>query len=372
MGCDENISPISSDLPISIHASRMGCDGPVLRCGEHDFYFNPRIPYGMRHFAVNGLRHAIGISIHASRMGCDSPVSTSGRRPSPFQSTHPVWDATCAATLHHSVAEISIHASRMGCDAFGTSASKAQLFQSTHPVWDATTCKDNGVVFDQFQSTHPVWDATSCFRGSCGRCLFQSTHPVWDATYFPFTCFSVLSIFQSTHPVWDATNTQGQDAGAARISIHASRMGCDLNAFRDCSRHYNFNPRIPYGMRLIPAIRSSCFVTFQSTHPVWDATSCSTASARCGARFQSTHPVWDATQLESGHRNELRISIHASRMGCDQTVERLLRSRVDFNPRIPYGMRPFALIFMFLCRNFNPRIPYGMRLPSYAVQYRSN
>ena len=161
MGCDENISPISSDLPISIHASRMGCDGPVLRCGEHDFYFNPRIPYGMRHFAVNGLRHAIGISIHASRMGCDSPVSTSGRRPSPFQ--------------------------------------------STHPVWDATTCKDNGVVFDQFQSTHPVW----------------------DATYFPFTCFSVLSIFQSTHPVWDATNTQGQDAGAARISIHASRMGCD-------------------------------------------------------------------------------------------------------------------------------------------------
>ena len=234
-----------------------------------------------------------------------------------FQSTHPVWDATCAATLHHSVAEISIHASRMGCDAFGTSASKAQLFQSTHPVWDATTCKDNGVVFDQFQSTHPVW----------------------DATYFPFTCFSVLSIFQSTHPVWDATNTQGQDAGAARISIHASRMGCDLNAFRDCSRHYNFNPRIPYGMRLIPAIRSSCFVTFQSTHPVWDATSCSTASARCGARFQSTHPVWDATQLESGHRNELRISIHASRMGCDCHHMRCNTGRTDFNPRIPYGMR---------------------------------
>ena len=74
MGCDENISPISSDLPISIHASRMGCDGPVLRCGEHDFYFNPRIPYGMRH----------------------APPPCTIRLPK-FQSTHPVWDATRSA-----------------------------------------------------------------------------------------------------------------------------------------------------------------------------------------------------------------------------------------------------------------------------------
>ena len=97
MGCDENISPISSDLPISIHASRMGCDilpstafdtlsvfqstHPVwdatVRCQQVDegrLHFNPRIPYGMRH----------------------APPPCTIRLPK-FQSTHPVWDATRSA-----------------------------------------------------------------------------------------------------------------------------------------------------------------------------------------------------------------------------------------------------------------------------------
>ncbi|EDN82191.1 hypothetical protein BIFADO_02319 [Bifidobacterium adolescentis L2-32] len=41
-------------------------------------------------------------------------------------------------------------------------------------------------------------------------------------------------------------------------------------------------------------VRSYTLIVFQSTHPVWDATSpfsgCPTA-----ASFQSTHPVWDET-----------------------------------------------------------------------------
>ena len=103
---------------------------------------------------------------------------------------------------------ISIHASRMGCDhsSFidGMSDSK---FQSTHPVWDAT-CDGAPIIIRRagFQSTHPVWDATRCESMSICRPIFQSTHPVWDAT------FARPSIRH-----------------ALQISIHASRMGCDVS-----------------------------------------------------------------------------------------------------------------------------------------------
>ena len=39
--------------------------------------------------------------------------------------------------------------------------------------------------------------------------------------------------------------------------------------------------------------------TFQSTHPVWDATIDANTDAADALQFQSTHPVWDAT-LASG------------------------------------------------------------------------
>ena len=56
----------------------------------------------------------------------------------------------------------------------------------------------------------------------------------------------------------------------------------------------DFNPRIPYGMRLHPDEETLASFRFQSTHPVWDATG--KAGRRC-------------------------------------------KASVDFNPRIPYGMR---------------------------------
>ena len=147
------------------------------------------------------------------------------------------------------------------------------------------------------------------------RSRFQSTHPVWDATTFRPSMMPQFE-FQSTHPVWDATATNS-------------------------CKHYpifNFNPRIPYGMRP-HMIRSFTFLSgFQSTHPVWDATYHSgdstaifvfqsthpvwdaTALRRHGCTrlpFQSTHPVWDATWGEYTQAWDHVISIHASRMGCD-------------------------------------------------------
>ena len=80
--------------------------------------------------------------------------------------------------------------------------------------------------------------------------------------------------------------------------------------------------------------------------------------------FQSTHPVWDATVWTNENVFQvLRISIHASRMGCDSSVVKDSVGRIiDFNPRIPYGMRPaFATEKSGWRQYFNPRIPYGMR-----------
>ena len=101
-----------------------------------------------------------------------------------------------------------------------------------------------------------------------------------------------------------------------KISIHASRMGCDFAA------------------HLVMLVVSE----FQSTHPVWDATRyCVKHSGY--PTFQSTHPVWDATSVLAERGGDAVISIHASRMGCDRgQANDASRSR-HFNPRIPYGMR---------------------------------
>ena len=60
--------------------------------------------------------------------------------------------------------------------------------------------------------------------------------------------------------------------------------------------------------------------------------------------FQSTHPVWDATRATLCVEPHFGISIHASRMGCDDIRYPTARYRAYFNPRIPYGMRlwPFS------------------------------
>ena len=230
----------------------------------------------------------------------------------------------------------------MGCDlgkAF-YQACQAQ-FQSTHPVWDATCGTTNLHLINEFQSTHPVWDATLKFDVVTACVLFQSTHPVWDATYC--FCFPVRSLkFQSTHPVWDATRMIRAIRLITPISIHASRMGCDRRLACRCRPHRNFNPRIPYGMRLLE--------TFETHHI---------------SLFQSTHPVWDATRAHVFHADLARISIHASHMGCDRVgIPRGEQFFCYFNPRIPYGMRPSTMFpRSSTFSNFNPRIPYGMRPP---------
>ena len=124
-----------------------------------------------------------------------------------------------------------------------------------------------------------------------------------------------------------------------KISIHASRMGCDKSRAIQVRQILDFNPRIPYGMRQARTCARCSPCQFQSTHPVWDATFISHSAAikphdfnpripygmrrgqytvkNLNDTFQSTHPVWDATGRQICAQADRAISIHASRMGCD-------------------------------------------------------
>ena len=110
---------------------------------------------------------------------------------------------------------------------------------------------------------------------------------------------------------------QSQMVHTKAISIHASRMGCDLGWASAGARIITyFNPRIPYGMRPLHEAAKQILGAFQSTHPVWDATMLTTTETATRL-FQSTHPVWDATKAVKNVTSNIVISIHASRMGCD-------------------------------------------------------
>ena len=280
-----------------------------------------------------------------------------------FQSTHPVWGATPGNLVGWHRWEISIHAPRVGCD-------------PGHPVfpwWADISIHAPRVGCDS--ATYGVYL-------SCN--VFQSTHPVWGATLTPTVAPWARPYFNPRTPCGVRRSQHFLPSRSSRISIHAPRVGCDAGqGCRPCpQRDFNprtpcgvrhsrspsqrrssdFNPRTPCGVRLHQARgihhrgdfnpRTPCGVRppahhlkgdhtiFQSTHPVWGATSWVRGRPQYG-QFQSTHPVWGATAQGPGfrplypdfnprtpcgvRRGPSRqtlglglISIHAPRVGCDK------------------------------------------------------
>ena len=103
-------------LPISIHAPRVGRDKKIWEYPQAERYFNPRAPCGARPSGSGWETAVFEISIHAPRVGRDAE-SFEGQ--------------TAIA--------ISIHAPRVGRDdVSGDHAGVAGQFQSTRPVWGAT------------------------------------------------------------------------------------------------------------------------------------------------------------------------------------------------------------------------------------------
>ena len=78
--------------------------------------------------------------------------------------------------------------------------------------------------------------------------------------------------------------------------------------------------------------------------------------------FQSTLPVWGATTTVPPEAAAEDISIHAPRVGSDFIPIVLLPLRLYFNPRSPCGERLTVKTILYGKDNFNPRSPCGERL----------
>ena len=213
------------------------------------------------------------------------------------------------------------------------------LFQSTRPVWGATAAGAPGKDgTNGFQSTRPVWGATySRFwllvqiiisihaprvgrdvpastssnvyfdfnpRAPCGARLY--TRRRWmGVKYFnprapcgarqqAQSFMQLLKYFNPRAPCGARRLTRLSSASGMRISIHAPRVGRDIYKAYHNGVIDNFNPRAPCGARLTLA-----------------------GGLQGGEKFQSTRPVWGATSFEIISRILGAISIHAPRVGRD-------------------------------------------------------
>ena len=118
---------------------------------------------------------------------------------------------------------------------------------------------------------------------------------------------------------------------------------------------------------------------FQSTLPVWGATVggsiplgykiISIHAPRVGSdntyenlqipnfRFQSTLPVWGATQTGRTPHPAAPISIHAPRVGSDVFSTNIASSAINFNPRSPCGERPLPRRSPAISQRFQSTLP---------------
>ena len=214
---------------------------------------------------------------------------------------------------------ISIHAPRVGSDLWlWLAVMQRRIFQSTLPVWGATFGFNRfQVYFQNFNPRSPCGERRVCLYTSMASKPFQSTLPVWGATtaefiarYFskdfnprspcgerPMPSFALtgFSLFQSTLPVWGATEVFELPAMSEDISIHAPRVGSDLQRYFSTPDSLYFNPRSPCGERRFTKMTKEERIKFQSTLPVWGATSSVLDLALSRFKFQSTLPVWGAT-----------------------------------------------------------------------------
>ena len=172
--------------------------------------------------------------------------------------------------------------------------STADDFNPRSPCGERHKVMPEGWDGKAFQSTLPVWGATRRRGDAHGRGEISIHAPRVGSDSITRTRPRRLERFQSTLPVWGATIFKCHDCGRSTISIHAPRVGSDDLLATWVSGVCNFNPRSPCGERP----RSICV---------------------CGHRvaYQSTLPVWGATSMVDLLVNKVCISIHAPRVGSD-------------------------------------------------------
>ena len=126
-----------------------------------------------------------------------------------------------------------------------------------------------------------------------------------------------MKIFQSTHPLRDATHNR-----------HCITIFFNY-----------FNPRTPYGMRLV----FNCIINFIkgiSIHAPLTGCDMLLRKSRTDDTKISIHaPLTGCDCIISMFHFHKNISIHAPLTGCDINYQTKTLYMENFNPRTPYGMR---------------------------------
>ena len=151
-----------------------------------------------------------------------------------------------------------------------------------------------------------------------------------------------LYSFQSTRPVWDATHLAKYQCGCDDISIHAPRVGRDVQQREDVPAKQDFNPRAPCGARLHDKQVDKAQEVISIHAPRVGRDNLRFKISRSRSLFQSTRPVWGATPAAGADDRRLQ----------------------HFNPRAPCGARHRVQRGQSGHKHFNPRAPCGARRPS--------
>ncbi len=241
----------NTNRSISIHAPRGGSDFFLFYTQQSSYDFNPRSPWGERPVLIVGRRvffqfqstlpvggatpcgvlsrYMIPISIHAPRGGSDRLTRDPEIRRTDFNPRSPWGERHEPPTLSDGWIRISIHAPRGGSD--------------PAPRFCACPCKI---------SIHAPRGGSDLFPPQNSACAFYfNPRSPWGERPM-FSSFVIRSRrFQSTLPVGGATGPSGGAGGSGKISIHAPRGGSDQCVPRFGRDLRNFNPRSPWGERLI-------------------------------------------------------------------------------------------------------------------------
>ena len=326
---------------VSIHALLAECDRRNNSTNNITMGFNPRTPCGVR---------------PGSMIVSVSPVG--------FQSTHSLRSATKTPSYFVYDDYVSIHALLAECD-YTQPACPPRSGVSIHALLAECDILPTGEIAPLVK--------------------FQSTHSLRSATGAGWSRLNPLIRFQSTHSLRSATYSCLELVEAAEVSIHALLAECDSGGNGRALTDESFNPRTPCGVRPSLSYHSKLCTTFQSTHSLRSATSCTPSGfpfnsvsihallAECDMvsglhpinkfLFQSTHSLRSATRLY--HYSRFRPkgfnprtpcgvrrvviqqgagiiefqSTHSLRSATDADIK--IRAYIDsFNPRTPCGVRP--------------------------------
>ena len=153
------------------------------------------------------------------------------------------------------------------------------------------------------------------------------------------------------------------------ISIHAPLTGSDPTDILQSDTIWDFNPRSPYGERLISAIFSSFMISFQSTLPLRGATT-RRGTAGGNKKFQSTLPLRGATQYSRPRKGNPPYFNPRSPYGERLYFPVLRLLWTGFQSTLPLRGATVGIdIFCCLFTYFNPRSPYGERLDMAKATY---